>query len=97
MTNLPTIDKLVMYVSGGLLALAIPVMGTIVILTGSMSPLYVTSKGGHVLAPSMAPQGQEIVTSPIFDPILRGYLVLIALVIFMLYAVYRLVVPNPQA
>ncbi|MFB6082083.1 MAG: hypothetical protein ABEJ67_04595 [Halanaeroarchaeum sp.] len=98
MTELNTMDRIAMYLGGGLLVLALPVMGTIVILAGSMSPLYTYSQGdstGYALAPGMAPEGAQIVSSPIFDPILRGYIVLIGLVIFMLLAVYKLFSPAP--
>lgn len=100
MTNLTTMDKLAMYVGGGLIILGIPVMGLIVTLGGSMSPLYAwetADKSGTVLAPSMAPEGASIVTSPIFDPVLRGYLVLLGLAIFMLLGVYKLFTPEPSA
>lgn len=100
MTNLSTMDKLAMYLGGGLLVLAIPVMGTIVILAGSMSPLYSYEAGeqsGYVLAPAMAPEGAQIVSSPIFDPVLRGYLILAGLIILMLLGVSKLFTPEPSA
>lgn len=87
-----------MYVGGGLLVLAIPVMGIVEVLAGNASPLYtyeVTQGGetttGNVLAPALAPEGAEIVGSPVFDPNLRATLVALGLVVFGLFAIYRLI------
>jgi len=96
MANLNTMDRIAMYLGGGLIILAIPVMGVIVTLAGSMSPLYSFTAGdasGTVLNPAMAPEGAQIVSSPVFDPILRGYLILLGLIIFMLLGIYKLFSP----
>jgi hypothetical protein len=91
--DLNLVDKIAMYVGGGLMILAIPVMGILTTLAGSMAPLYSYKAGeetGTVLAPSMAPEGAEIVTSPLFDPNLRAMLILGALVVWGLCGIYKL-------
>lgn len=102
-TDFDLADRIAMYIGGGLLLLAIPVMGILNVLAGAESPLYVyevTQGGetttGHALAPAMAPEGASIVQSPLFDPNLRAYLVAAGLVIFGLYYVYRLFVHAPR-
>ena len=100
MANLSSMDKLAMYIGGALIVLAIPVMGTIVMLAGSMSPLYTYSTGdgtGTTLAPSMAPEGAEIVASPVIDPILRGYLILAGFALLMLAGIAKLFTSGPEA
>jgi hypothetical protein len=92
-TELDLADRIAMYVGGGLLVLAIPVMGLATTLAGSTTPLYVyeTADGsGQVLAPALAPEGAEIVSAPLVDPNLRAALVLAALAVWAAYAVYRL-------
>jgi hypothetical protein len=95
-SDLTTLDKAAMWLGGGLIILAIPVMGLIVTLAGSNSALYtyqveqggemVTQQGLHV------PAGATAVTEPLFSPNLRGTIVLIGLVIFGLYAIYKFLV-----
>lgn len=99
MNEIDTMDRIAMYIGGGLILLALPVMGFIVVIAGSASPLYTYQAGdttGRVLAPSLAPEGATIVTSPIFDPILRGYIVLLGLVIFALFGIYKLFTPGEE-
>jgi hypothetical protein len=91
--QLDIVDKIAMYVGGGLMVLAIPVMGILTTITGSMAPLYAYKAGeetGHVLAPSLAPEGAEIVSSPLVDPNLRAAMVLLALLVWGGCAVYKL-------
>ena len=96
-------DKITMYVGGGLMLLAIPVMGILNLLAGAESPLYVyelTTAGetttGEALAPALAPEGAAIVHSPLFDPTLRAYIIALGLLVFGLYFVYRLFVYSPR-
>lgn len=91
-------DRIAMYLGGGLIVLAIPVMGIVNTLAGSLAPLYAYEAGeqsGLVYAPSMAPEGAEIVTSPIFDPNVRAGLVALGLLIWAGFAVYKLVAGEP--
>ncbi|MFB6124357.1 MAG: hypothetical protein ABEJ59_00160 [Halanaeroarchaeum sp.] len=100
MANINTMDRIAMYLGGGLIVLALPVIGFIVTVAGSKSPLYAFQAGeqsGMVLSPALAPQGAQIVTSPVVDPLIRGYLVLLGLVIFALLGIYKLFTPSPDA
>jgi hypothetical protein len=95
-TDLDLADKVAMYVGGGLVALGIVVMGLLNVLVGNESALYayeVTRNGqtttGHAISPGLAPEGAQIVSSPLFDPNVRASIVVLGLVVFGLYAVYR--------
>lgn len=102
-TTFDLADEIAMYVGGGLILLAIPLMGIVNLLAGAESPLYayeLTAGGetttGTALSPALVPQGATIVHSPLFDPTVRAYLVAVGLVIFGLYFVYRLFVDSPR-
>ena len=71
MTQLTTMDKLAMYLGGGLILLGIPVLGLVMAFAGG--------------------------DSPPFDPLIRGYLVLLGLVILMLLSISKLFTPEPSA
>jgi len=95
-----TVEKLVMLVTGALVIVAMPVLGLIVTVTGSMSPMVVYSQGdssGYALAPGAIPEGAEILTTPIIGPNARAMLLAAALVLFGLLAVYKLFQPEPGA
>lgn len=93
--NLDLADKLAMGIGGGLIILAIPVMGFLTTITGSMSALYeykVVENGEEVVKQGVGaaiPQGAEIVTAPLFAPNLRAGLVFLGLLVFALYGVYK--------
>jgi hypothetical protein len=95
MTDTPdTADRLAMYLGGGLIVLAIPVVGIINTLTGSMTPLYVyegTEASGQAYSAAAVPQGAEVVSAPLVDPNVRAGMVALGLAIWGLFAVYRLV------
>lgn len=77
-----TIDKLAMYLSGGLLLLGIVVAGLIEVLAGKpYNPVTQTNEAGEVIA------------SPAIDPNVRTALVLAALLVLFGYAVYKLATP----
>lgn len=71
MATLTTLDKVAMYLGGGLILLGIPVLGFILAITGA--------------------------DCPIFDPLIRGYLVLLGLLIFMVFGVAKLFTPASGA
>ena len=102
-TQLDLADRIAMLLGGGLLVLAIPVMGVLNVLAGAETPLYTyeaTQAGetttGQVLAPALAPEGATIVQSPLFDPTMRAYLAAAGLIVFGLYYAYRLFVHAPR-
>jgi len=99
MTNITTADRIAMYIGGGLMVLAIPVMGLINVLAGYESPMYVyeTTQGGstttgYAITQGTVPQAAELIHSPLIAPNIRAYIIALALVIFGLYAAYRLFV-----
>lgn len=101
--NLDLADKLAMGIGGGLIILAIPVMGLLTTLAGSMSPFYTYTvvEGGETvtktgLGPAI-PEGATIVTAPLFAPNMRATLVLIGLLVFALYGVYKVFNPSEEA
>lgn len=96
MDKLDLADKIAMGVGGGLIILAIPVMGFLTTITGSMSPLYTykVAKGGetvtkHGVGPAV-PASAEVVNAPLFGPNMRAGLVFLGLLVFALYGAYKL-------
>lgn len=93
-------DKLAMGIGGGLIILAIPVMGFLTTITGSMSAFYeykVVEGGEEVVKQGVGaaiPQGAEIVNAPLFAPNLRAGLVFLGLLVFALYGVYKVFNPS---
>lgn len=92
-------DKLALGFGCGLIVLAIPVMGLLTTIAGWMSSSYSTGAyytykaGGEVqqgLGPAI-PDGATVTSMPLFGPNLRGGLVLIGLLVFALFGVYKLV------
>jgi len=77
-----TIDKLAMYLSGGLLLLGVVVSGLIEVLAGHP----------YGAAPQTNEAG-EVIASPAIDPNIRTALVVAALLVMLLYAIYKLATP----
>jgi len=80
-----TIDKLAMYLSGGLLLLGVVVTGLIETLAGQP----------YGAAPQTNEAG-EVIASPAIDPNVRTALVVAALLVMLLYGVYKLVTPMEE-
>jgi hypothetical protein len=77
-----TIDKLAMYLSGGLLLTGVVVTGLIETLAGKpYNPVPQTNEAGDVVA------------QPLIDPSVRTALVVAALLVMLTYAVYKLATP----
>ncbi|MFB6084564.1 MAG: hypothetical protein ABEJ94_10000 [Halorientalis sp.] len=90
-------DKIAMVVGGGLIVLAIPVIGFFTTIAGSMSPLYkyqVTNEAGKTVVKygleKSIPEGATILVDPLVDPMTRAWIVFLGLVVFGLYGAYRL-------
>jgi hypothetical protein len=84
-SNIDTIDKAAMLVSGGLIMLGIVVLGLVETLAGKpygASP--VTNDAG------------EIVATPMIDPALRTGLVILGLVVLLLWGLYRYTTTPPE-
>ena len=99
MSDLSLADRIAMYVGGGLVVLAIPVLGFLNVLAGAESPMYVyelTQGGatttGYAITPATVPQGAQLVHSPLFSPNLRASIAVLGFLVFGLYGVYRLFV-----
>ena len=86
LNNMNTIDKVAMLASSGLMFLGVVVLGLIEIVTGEpYGAAPVTNDAGEVLA------------TPTVDPNIRTGLVVAALVILLLWSVYKLASPTPPA
>ncbi|MFB6147072.1 MAG: hypothetical protein ABEJ08_05235 [Halobacteriaceae archaeon] len=97
-------DKIAMIAGGGLIVLAIPVIGFFTTIAGSMSPFYkyqVTTEGGKKAVKygieASIPEGATILVDPLVDPMTRGWIAFIGLLIFAVYAVYRVAVARKTA
>lgn len=91
-------DRIAMIVGGGLIVLAIPVIGLVNTLAGSMSPLYkyqYTNEAGETVTAygleSSVPEGATVLVDPLVDPMTRAWIVFFGLLVFGVYGVYRLV------
>ncbi|MFB6266142.1 MAG: hypothetical protein ABEI31_00675 [Halodesulfurarchaeum sp.] len=94
-----TVEKAVMLVVGALMVIAFPLIGFIVTVAGSMSPMITYSQGdstGHALSRAGVPDGAQIVSSPLVGPNLRAYLIAIGLVLFGLLAIYLVFRPGEK-
>lgn len=90
--NITTVDRAVMLAGGALVLIAMPILGILVTLSGSMSPMVAWAKGdssGHALAASGIPDGAHVVSSPFIGPNARAALVVLAVVLFGLLALYK--------
>ena len=91
--NISTVDKAVMLASGALVLIAMPIVGLIVTFGGSMSPMLTWVQGessGHALSAAGVPEGAQIVASPLIGPNLRAALLVLALTLMGILAVYKL-------
>ncbi|MFB6114155.1 MAG: hypothetical protein ABEJ58_08670 [Halodesulfurarchaeum sp.] len=91
--NITAVDKAVMIASGALVVLGMPVAGILVTITGSMSPMVTWAKGdstGHALSAAGIPEGAQVVSSPLILPNTRALLLVIAVLLLGLLALYKL-------
>lgn len=77
-SNIDTIDKAAMAVSGGLMLLGIVVLGMVETLAGKP----------YGAAPMVNDAG-EVVATPMIDPALRTGLVILGLMVLLLWGLYR--------
>jgi len=77
-TNIETLDRAAMAVSGGLILLGIVVLGLVETLAGKpYGAAPITNDAG------------EVVATPLIDPALRTGLVLLGLMVLLLWGLYR--------
>jgi hypothetical protein len=77
-SNITTVDKAAMAISGGLMLLGIVVLGFLEVLDGE--PFG---------AAPMTNEAGEVIATPMFDPALRTGLVILGLVVLLLWGLYR--------
>jgi hypothetical protein len=77
-TNIDTIDKAAMAISGGLILLGIVVLGMVETLAGKP----------YGASPILNDAG-EVVATPLIDPALRTGLVLLGLMVLLVWGLYR--------
>ncbi|MDG5778790.1 hypothetical protein VB773_03885 [Haloarculaceae archaeon H-GB2-1] len=81
-SNIETIDKAAMALSGGLMLLGIVVLGFVELLDGApYGAAPVTNDAG------------EVVATPMVDPALRTGLVLLGMAVLLVWGLYRYTVP----
>jgi hypothetical protein len=84
-TDIDTIDRAAMGLSGALMLLGIVVLGVVEILAGTpYGAAPVTNDAG------------EVVATPAVDPTLRTGLVIAGLVVLLLWSIYRLATPEAE-
>ncbi|MGA9399787.1 hypothetical protein [Haladaptatus sp.] len=86
-SELSIVDKIAMVLGGGLILLGTVVLGFLDTFLGDPSAISTTNDAG------------QVVTTPAFPVEVRGTIIALGLVVFMLYAVYKLftVITSPEA
>ena len=83
-----------MAIFGGLVVLAMPIIGLLNTVGGSMSGMFeymAEGEAGYALAQSAIPEAAEITATPIVGPNIRATMLAIALIVFAIMVVYRMV------
>jgi hypothetical protein len=88
--DMDTIDKAAMFVSTGLMFVGIVVLGIVETVDGA-------PEGAPASAEPITNEAGEVVATPGLDPNLRTVFVVAALVVMLLYAVYKLATPVEEA
>jgi hypothetical protein len=81
MTELSTADKLALYVGGGLVVLGTFVIGLVEMIAGSSHPVN---------------QDGQIIHEALIDLQIRSYIIIAGLVIWGLYAIYKVASGPPR-
>jgi hypothetical protein len=92
--KITTVERVGMVIFGGLVVLAMPILGLLNTFAGSMSGMVEYMDGesaGYALAQSGVPEAAEITATPIVGPNIRATLLAIGLIVFGLMVVYRLI------
>ena len=91
--EITSVERVGMLLIGALVVIAMPVLGLLVTLTGSMSPMvsYSTAESsGYALTTGAIPDGAAVTAAPIVEPNLRAAMLAVAVVILGFLAIYRL-------
>ncbi len=94
-----------MIVIGALVVIALPIIGTLNTVGGSMSAMIAYAEGessGYALTQAAVPEAAEITASPLVGPNTRAILIAVAILVLGAVAVYRLISlsgaePSPTA
>ena len=92
--HLTAFERAAMIVFAGLLILAMPVIGVLNTIAGSMSGMIEYGEGdsaGYALAQSGVPEGVDVTAMPIIEPNLRATILAVALIVLALMVVYRFI------
>jgi hypothetical protein len=88
--DMNTIDKAAMFVSTGLMFVGIVVLGIVETVDGAPG-------GDPASAGPITNEAGEVVATPGLDPNLRTVFVVAALIVMLLYAVYKLATPVDES
>ncbi|AKH98111.1 hypothetical protein [Halanaeroarchaeum sulfurireducens] len=91
--HISPVERVGMLLIGALVVIAMPVLGLLVTVTGSMSAMvsYTTGDGaGHALTTGAIPDGATVTAAPVVEPNLRAIILSVALVLLGFLAIYRL-------
>ncbi|MFW5900494.1 MAG: hypothetical protein ACOCTH_01800 [Halodesulfurarchaeum sp.] len=92
--TITAVERAGMVLFAGLIVLAMPIIGLLNTVGGSMSGMveYMEDgESGYALAQSAVPEAAEITATPIVGPNVRATMLAIALNVFALMVVYRMV------
>ncbi len=90
--HLSAFERAAMIVFAGLVVLALPIIGVLNTIAGSMSGMIEYGTGdsaGYALSQSGIPEGMDATAMPIIEPNLRATILAIALIVLGLMVVYR--------
>lgn len=91
--HLTAVERTGMIVIGALLVIAMPIIGTLNTIGGSMSAMIAYTEGdssGYALTQAAVPEAAEITATPLVGPNTRAWLILVALLVLGAVAIYRL-------
>lgn len=91
--NLTAVERLGMIVMGALVVIALPIMGILNTIGGSMSAMIAYTEGdssGYALTQAGVPEAAEITATPLVSPTFRAWMLLLFILVLGGIAVYRL-------
>lgn len=91
--HITAVERTGMIVIGALLVIALPIMGILNTIGGSMSAMIAYAEGdssGYALTEAAVPEAAEITASPLVGPNFRAWLILLAILVLGGVAIYRL-------
>lgn len=92
--HITAVERTGMIIIAALLVIAMPIIGILNTIGGSMSAMVAYTEGessGYALAESAAPEAAEITASPMVGPNTRAVVIAAALIVLGALAIYRYV------